>query len=147
MPARGRRRWLVGLPVTFATWMLLATFALAAFTSAVTAAGDVSTGVLGPPTGLSASAGSCESAQHDSIVLTWTATASAWAEGYEVLRSTDGTTYAVVATLAGAATESYTDSSLSFSTTYWYRVRALKHAWTSEAAEASRTTRGAQCLL
>lgn len=147
MRARDRCRWLLILPVTLGTWMLLATVALAAFTTAVMSAGDVSTAVLNPPTGLTAAGGTCQADQYDSIVLTWTATSSGWAEGYEVLRSTDGTTYSVIATLAGVATESYTDSPLAFSTTYWYRVRAIKHAWTSDPAETSRTTRGAQCLI
>lgn len=147
---RGRRRPFRLLLVTamaYVTWALLTTVALASFTAAATASGDVSTAVLNPPTTLAASGGTCQADQYDSIVLTWTATTSGWAEGYEVLRSTDGATYTVIATLAGASTESYTDSPLAFSTTYWYRVRAVKHAWTSQAAETSRMTRGTQCLV
>lgn len=148
MRARGgRRRWLVILPVTLVTWVLLATVAVAAFTATVTASGDVSTALLHPPTGLAAAGGTCQADQYDSIVLTWTATASTWADGYEVLRSTDGSTYSLLASLTGVATESYTDSPLAFSTTYTYRVQAVGRGWTSQPAEVTRTTRGAQCSV
>lgn len=121
--------------------------AFAAFTAILTAHGEFSTAVLQPPTSLSASGGTCEADQHDSIVLSWTPSSSSWAEGYEVLRSTDGSTYTLIATLAGVQTDTYTDSPLAFSTTYYYRIRTVKAEWTSQPAEVSGTTRGSQCVV
>lgn len=104
------------------------------------------TGVLAPVTGLSAAAGPC-SWSGDKTVLTWTASASPWADGYEVARSTaSGGPHTVIATVAGGASVSYTDSPPSFSTTYYYAVRATKHGWRSSDATVSRRTKSALCL-
>lgn len=141
----GRRRGRVVAAATVAAWMFTTAVASAAFTSTVGGAGEISTATLQPPTTLGAGHGTCQAAVDDSIVLTWTASTSTWAEGYEVLRSTDGSTYAVIATLAGISTETYTDGGLAFSTTYWYRVRATESLWTSQPATTSLTTRTATC--
>ncbi len=68
--------------------------------------------------------------------------------GYEILRSAtaDGP-YLPVGVAAGQATESYTDAPLTFSTTYYYVIRAVRGNWRSvNTAEVSRTTRSALCL-
>ncbi|MBW3578974.1 MAG: fibronectin type III domain-containing protein [Actinobacteria bacterium] len=146
-PAARLRRRVTLAAATLGAWIVLGATAFAAFAAIVTAHGEFSTAVLEPPTLLSATGGTCQADQHDSIVLSWTASTSSWAEGYEVLRSTDGATYTLIATLAGVQTDTYTDSPLAFSTTYYYRVRTIKTEWTSQPAEVSHTTRGSQCLV
>lgn len=108
----------------------------------------LSTGSLEQPTNPSTAGGACVPAVGDAIVVSWTRTASTWADGYEVLRSTtSGGPYSVVGAVTGQATESFTHSPLAFSTTYHYVVRATKGAWRSAiTAEVSRTTRSILCL-
>lgn len=108
----------------------------------------LSTGSLEQPTNPGIAAGTCVLVVGDAIVVSWTRTASTWADGYEVLRSTtSGGPYSVVGAVTGQATESYTDSPLAFSTNYYYVVRATKGAWRSATtAEVSRTTRSSLCL-
>lgn len=122
--------------------------ALAAYTSSPTATGTYSTGTVSPPTSLAAAAGPCTVGVSASIPLTWTASASAWADGYEVQRSlVSGGPYTSVATVSGAGTTTYTDGPLTFSTTYYYVVRTTKAAWRSVASnQASLTTLSLLCL-
>lgn len=107
----------------------------------------LSTAQLAPPTNPGTAAGTCIVAVSDSIVVTWTASTSTWADGYEILRSISaGGPYSVVGSAAGAATTSYTDSPLAFSTTYYYVVRSMKGAWRSSVTtELSRLTRSTLC--
>jgi len=71
---------------------------------------------LKTPTGLSAVAGTAK------VVLTWTDNSSV-EDGYKVERSTNGTTWTVLATTNASAT-SYSDNGLADGT-YSYRVRAV----------------------
>ena len=58
----------------------------------------------------------------DAINLSWT-DSPANVNGYNVWRSTNGTTFSTVATLGSAAT-SWSDTTLSAGTTYYYEVSA-----------------------
>ena len=79
------------------------------------AANTFTTDTLQPVTGLTAGANG-----QTAIDLSWTASASAYAAGYNVYRSaTSGSGYALVTTLAGGATTSYGDSGLTAATTLW----------------------------
>lgn len=120
-------------------WALLA--------DSTTASASYSTATLAAPTASGASAGTCVALVGDRIVVNWTATASTWAAGYEIARSTaSGGPYSVIGTVSGRSTTSYNDGPLSFSTTYHYVVRAAKGAWRSiDSAQVSRTTRTALC--
>ena len=58
--------------------------------------------------------------------LSWglySATSSAAFGSYQIYRSTDGTNYNLLTTIANSATNYYTDTSVSSSTTYYYKVR------------------------
>ena len=117
----------------------------AAFNDSAAATMAVTSDVLLPATSPAAGPGTCTPLSTDRIVLTWTATASTWADGYEVARGTSaGGPYTVIASVS-AATTTYTDSSLSFSTTYHYAIRAKRNAWRSADATTSRTTRNSFC--
>lgn len=99
-----------------------------------------STATLQPPSGLAASAG-C-TLLLPKVDLTWTATTSAKADGYEILRSTtSGGPYSVIATLVGKTTTSYSDTDVVLGTTYHYVARTVYESWTStDSNEASATT-------
>ena len=150
MERRGRLHLARGISVASVALALVvvsATVAWASFSSAPTASGTYATGTLSAPTNLVASQGPCTVAVSASVTLTWTATTSTWADGYEILRSLiSGGPYTTVATVSGQATTTYTDSTPLFSTLYYYVVRATKAAWRSaNSNSASRTTLSALC--
>src|SRR5207244_8176569 len=82
----------------------------------------------GSPTNLSASVASASG-----VNLAWTDN-SAGLYSFQIERSTDGSTYAVVATV-GAGVTSYADTGLT-SATYYYQVIALKALSSNRAATA-----------
>lgn len=96
-----------------------------------------STDTLQPPTGLGASPG----VNPGEIALSWTASASAYAGGYDIYRSTTpGCCYALVTSVGGGATTSFTDTGLTSSTTYYYVLQTSYQSWTSaNSTEASAT--------
>jgi hypothetical protein len=75
------------------------------------------------------------------VRVSWTATPSAFADGYEVLRSgTDGGPYASVGTVAGRTTTTFEDTTATSVTTYYFVVQASKHQWRSgKSTQASAT--------
>jgi FtsP/CotA-like multicopper oxidase with cupredoxin domain len=88
------------------------------------------------PTSLSASAVSSSQ-----INLSW-ADNSADESGFDIQRSTDGSTFATL-TSVSADTTSYSDSNLTAATTYWYQVAAFNGNGSSAASNtASATTQG-----
>lgn len=127
--------------------LLTASVASAAFVDGESASATLSTDTLQPPTNPAASHGPCTLGLVASITVTWTATASMWADGYEVLGSlVAGGPYTLVGTAGGASTTSHTVTGLGFATTYHYVVVATKGAWRSApTAEVSRTTLSSLC--
>jgi hypothetical protein len=92
------------------------------------------------PTGLTAAP-----ASSSRIDLTWAA--SAGATGYQVQRSTDGSTFSQVATVGGNVT-AYSDTGLSAGTLYYYRVLATNQAGASAPSNvATAATVGVSGLL
>jgi hypothetical protein len=74
------------------------------------------------------------------IGLSWTDTASTTENGFSIERSPDGSAWSALATTSKGVV-SYYDSSLTASTTYYYRVRAFNYAaYTSFSNTASATT-------
>lgn len=124
------------------------TAASAAFVASASAGATYSSATLSAPSGLSSSAGPCTALASASIQLSWVATSSSWADGYEVLRSTtSGGPYSSIGTVSGVGTVAYLDGSLPFSTTYHYVVRATKGLWRSALTpQVSITTLTLLCL-
>ena len=110
----------------------VATPSLAAFgAAAAPQTHTLSSGMLAAPSGLS---GSCASLPRR-VNLTWTATTSAFADGYDILRSTtNGGPYASVGTVSGVSTVAFTDSTVAALTTYYYVVKAKRNLWRSAAS-------------
>jgi hypothetical protein len=96
---------------------------------------SVSAGVLQPPTGLAAAQGPCANNRSTAVALSWKASTSAFAAGYAVWRSGGGSAaYVMVGTAGGGSATGFTDTTVAFSTTYSYVVRAARAGWTSAAA-------------
>jgi Fibronectin type III domain len=81
------------------------------------------------------------------VDLTWTASPSSFATGYEVLRaSTSSGPFVAVATVTGSSTVSYTDTGLAALTTYHYRIRSRSAAWASPATVSVSAKTPLLCL-
>lgn len=147
MPRSGRLRVGLAMMLAFAV-SSLGTVAWAEMTdSAPSTSHTLSTGTLGAPTSPATATGSCIVLVADSIVVTWTATASLKADGYEILRAVGTGPYISHAFVSGQSTVSFTDSLLAFSTTYHYVVQAKKEHWRSAGtAPVSRNTRSTLCV-
>ena len=115
--------------------------AVAAFIESADAQSTFSSDTLEPPTNPATSTAGCELTRPQ-IRVSWTATTSEWADGYEVGKSlTPGGPYVFAATVSGQSTTFYIDSGLNALTTYYYVVRATKAGWRSTAtSEVSFTT-------
>lgn len=154
MPFRapeGPRRRRTATVAAFAVLKLLtATAALAAFASTTaTQSMSVSTATLAAPTSLASSNGACVPMTGPVAVnLSWTATPSTFADGYEILRRDSSTgAYTSIGTVAGQTTTIYTDATVAFSTTYRYVVLATKLSWRSaNSNESVITTPTLTCL-
>jgi hypothetical protein len=119
--------------------------AAAAWTSgSPDATATYSTAMLAPATALSATA-RCGLSATAEVDLEWTATTSPQVTGYEVLRSTDGTSYSTAATLSDRTTTTYQDTTLATNATYTYLVRAVRHSWYVDTTSATITT-PASCI-
>lgn len=129
------------------TALASAQVAWASFSDTAQASAAYSTGILGAPTNPSASPGTCTAFRNDRIVLNWAATASSWADGYEIARSlAPGGPYTVIGTVSGVGTTTFNDGPLAFSTTYHYAIRSTRNLWRSADATVSRTTRSSLCI-
>lgn len=136
---RSRRvRVLAAAAAACAAIMISGGLAFARFNSTQSVGSNTfSTTTLAAPTGLGATGG-------QNIVLTWTATSSTFAAGYNVLRSTtSGSGYAQVAQVTGRTTVTYTDNP--GGGLYFYVLQAYFQNWTSAnsaEAHAGVTTTG-----
>lgn len=123
------------------------TEAWAAFDSVSTAAQSVSTAVLEPPSGTSATTTKCSVLLGSTTTVTWTATPSTWADGYEVLTSSlPGGPYSVARTVSGASTTTAEISSLALGTTIYIVVRASRDEWRSAGTPEVKHTAPLVCL-
>lgn len=120
--------------------------ASASWSDGAPASHQIATATLEPPASPALARGLCVAAVGDALVVSWAASASEKADGYEVLRAVGSGGYSVHALVAGRTTTSFTDPALAFSTQYRYKVRTTKLAWRSaETSEVAMTTRSALC--
>lgn len=142
-------RLCVLLAATALTWPWVVPTASAGFDSAPSAPSmSVSTATLAAPASLTASNGTCQPLVSTAVNLSWTATSSTFADGYEIFRSLiSGSAYTSIATVSGHGTTTYTDPSPLFATTYYYVVQATKSNWRSpNSNEAAVTTPSTLCV-
>lgn len=88
--------------------------------------------------------GKAKSGNNWEVTLCWIPSVSSFADGYEILRSTtSGSGYAVIATVSGGSSSSYTDTTVSANQDYYYVTRATKNLWRSpNSNETSENTKG-----
>ena len=145
-PAEPARRLLTGLGLL----LVAAAVALpvsASWQSAASQPQQLSTATLQPPTGTAAARGDCFPVLAVEVEVTWTASSSAFADGYQVFRSaTSGGPYTLIGTVPGGTT-TFTDTDVTFLTTYHYVVQATRNLWRSvSSTQASFTTPTPACL-
>lgn len=122
--------------------------ALAAWgTGPVNTVQTLSAATLAAPTGAVAVNGTCVARTSWHVNVSWTATTSTVADGYEILRSTTtGGPYTPVGTVAGRTTTTFTDTSPAANTTYFYVVQATRNLWRSaNSNQATVTTLKQNC--
>jgi hypothetical protein len=121
----------------------------ASFASTVTQQQTISSATLQPPTGTTAERGTCTPLLAVEVDLSWTATPSSFADGYEIFRSeTSGGPYGSLGTVTGATTTAFTDDTVEFATTYHYVVQATRNLWRSvDSVQASVTTPSVLCVV
>lgn len=141
VPAPWRRRTAPAVAVAVAVAGLAVgpRLALAAYLDTATASGawTVTTETLQPPSGLTS--GGC---LLGTVTLTWNASPTTWAEGYQVRWSTsNGGPYNLGPLTTALTTRAVTG--LSALTTYYFVVRAYRGAWFS----ANSNQHSATCLV
>lgn len=102
---------------------------------------DLGADIIDSPSNPAASA-SCNSTTAE-VGVSWTTSQDPAATGYEILRSTtSGGSYGSVGTVSDPAATAFTDTGLSYSTTYYYVVRTTTStSWVSPwTGEVSATT-------
>jgi predicted ribosomally synthesized peptide with SipW-like signal peptide len=121
--------------------------AFASFTSTVTAPQSLASATLAAPVGPAVANGACASNKSIQVNVSWVATPSAFADGYDVRRSASAAgPFSSVGIVVGVGTTSFTDSSVSFGTTYYYEIEAKKNAWRSaDTPVVSVTTLSRSC--
>jgi hypothetical protein len=125
---------------------ILAPVALGAWSSSVSAGPlPVSSATLAAPTGASATTSACT--KHDAttiqVTVSWTATSSAFASGYTIMRGTSATgPFSTVGNVSGQSTVTFTDTTgtLAISTVYYYVVVATFASWSSGNSNAASVT-------
>ena len=144
-----RRAAIVCLGVLM-TMPLLGTRAFASFTSTPAAAAmALSAPVLNPPTNPSASASCALILLVPQANLSWTATTSSFADGYQILRSsTSGGPYSLITSLPTSLGITFIADAASLvgGHTYYYVVRATRGNWTADSAEVAVSIPVLVCL-
>ena len=126
-----------------------AQLALATFSKAV-AGGPLTviTATLAPAGSLTSTQTNCRTNKSPEIYVNWNATSSSYVTSYAVERATASAgPYTSVSTVPAAETD-YTDSSgsLGYSTTYYYRVKAVYRSWSATSTVASVKTLNKNCV-
>jgi hypothetical protein len=115
--------------------------AVGSFLDPATAASTLSTTQLAAPTGLTATAGCTATIPKlPKVTLSWTATTSAFATGYDVYRAVGIGPSTFLATVTPRTTVTYVDSAVLVATSYTYTVKTRYAAWTKASSTASATT-------
>ena len=118
--------------------------AWAAFNESAVASATIAADVLAPPSSLAVSAPYCVAGSH-AVDVAWTASASDWLDGYEVLLATSAQgPFAVVAT-GDPSVVARTLTALERKTTYHVVVASTRSSWRATTAAVSVTTPPRNC--
>jgi hypothetical protein len=124
--------------------VLVATPAVATLGDSATASAAFTTTSLAAPTGLTATAG-CVGLATPKVTLSWTATTSTYATGYDVYRAVGAGASTLLTSVSPRTTVTYVDTAVSLLTSYTYTVKTRYASWTKASGTASATT-AAVCL-
>ena len=124
--------------------LLAASPALASYLDTATATAHFTARTLAAPTGLSATGG-CAGTLAPKVTLSWTATASTYATGYDIYRAVGAGAPALLTSVSPRTVVAYTDTAVSVLTSYTYTVRTKYQSWVTSSSSASATT-PAVCL-
>jgi cellulose 1,4-beta-cellobiosidase len=142
---RTRSSWVLLALLTVAA-LICAPVALAIFTRGATGGPlTVSTATLSPPSEVKASQVNCKTSKSPEIKVEWSAPERV--SSYVVERATSsGGSYTALATVPATQTI-YTDTSdsLTYSTTYYYRVSSTYDSWSATSVSASVKTANKNC--
>lgn len=116
----------------------LATPALATYLDSANAAAAFTTSQLAAPTGVAA-AGSC-SGGLPRVTVTWTATTTAFATGYDVYRAVGLGPSTYLTTVTPRTKVSYIDTAVGLLTSYTYTLKTRYVSWSKASSTASATT-------
>lgn len=121
--------------------------ALAEWSTSTTKNQTVTMGTVAAPSGLAAANGACVARTSWFVDLSWTATPTTFADGYEILRSTTaGGPYTPLGTVNGRTTTTFIDTTPTSNTTYFYVVQAKRSLWRSpDSNQATVTTLKMNC--
>lgn len=120
--------------------------AFGSFADSARAASSFSTTQLAAPTALTATGGCTTSTPKlPRVSLSWTATTTSFATGYDVYRAIGAGTPLLLTTLSPRTVTSYVDTAVLVVTSYTYTVRTRFASWSKASAAASATT-PALCL-
>ncbi|HUR51534.1 MAG TPA: hypothetical protein VMZ11_05375 [Mycobacteriales bacterium] len=112
--------------------------ALGSFRDTAKAASTLATTQLAAPTGLTAVAG-CNLVV-PKVTLSWTATTTTFATGYDVYRGVGAGTQTLLTTLSPRTVTSYVDNTVALLTSYTYSVRTRFASWSKASSNASAST-------
>jgi hypothetical protein len=132
----------LGLIVAWMLTLLFAQTALALFTKAVTGGPlTVASATLVAPSKTAALQSGCRNGKTPEVEVSWAATTSAFATSYSLERATKSSgPYSLVASVLIGTLAHVDTSSLSASTTYYYRVSSIFKSWSATSLSASVKT-------
>jgi len=135
------KRALAGLPLAM---LLVATPAVATLGDSATSSASFTTTSLEAPTGLDA-VGGCAGFGSPKVTLTWTATTTTFATGYDIYRAIGVGSPTLLTSVSPRTVVTYTDTAVAVLTSYTYTVRTRYQSWSKTSTSDSATT-PALCL-
>jgi hypothetical protein len=139
---------ITALAGTIVVALAAASIAAAQFKSSLAGGSmNLSSSTLAAPTGVTPTQTNCRNNRPIELTVTWTATASAYATGYTVQRTTtSGGPFSTVGTVPiGTTTYVDTDPVLTYTTSYYYRVQSTYLSWTAPSTQGAVTTLNVHC--
>jgi hypothetical protein len=124
--------------------LVVASPALASYLDSATATAAFTTTSLAAPTGVGA-AGGCAGTLQPKVTLTWTATTTTFATGYDVYRAVGLGASTYLTTVTPRTATSYVDTAVSLLTSYTYTLKTKYQSWTKASSTAAAIT-PAVCL-
>ena len=124
--------------------LVAASPALASYLDSATATATFTTTSLAAPTGVGA-VGGCAGTLQPKVTVTWTATVTTFATGYDVYRAVGLGPSTYLTTVSPRTTVTYVDTAVAILTQYTYTLKTKYQSWTKASSTATATT-PAVCL-